>query len=275
MHSSHSAGSQDDPNESRLMDVALGRHRPRATSVGSLATQSSTTGHPSPTAATVTKAMPSLFSTPTQLRSHSPTSTSSPTFLSRADSIALHSRNSSQMHVSTDGPFQDPNAARIGQLDNRDPRSSPNHVGGQPQGPDLSAAPPSGSPLSLMQANRCDSSISSTSSMSALSSVRATPSSHMSMAVDQRAQRTLPPLSMLGLDVREKFSPGKSPSTSQSAPFLKSTFNPSTTSSSGRSPTLSLTFILRLKPRQGLSAHRLTAEILDHSYPGLQIRTMA
>ena len=218
--------------------MAFGRGR--ANSHGSVATHSSASGLPSPIAANVTEAPPSIFSGPPQFRSHSPTPGSPPTFFARRESNAPHSQNPSQVHVPSDRQFQDPHAARTVSLDGEEARSSSNRAVGQLQLSDMLGVRGRGSPLPTMQNLRRDSSKSSNSSPTSSgfsSSVTATPSSHTSLTSDQRVQRTLPPLSLLGLKVRDKeklFPASKSPSTAQPVTFLQPSFSSST--SSGGSP---------------------------------------
>ncbi len=210
--------------------MALGPRR--ANSFGSMATHSSVSGHTSPTASNVPKALPSIFSGPSQFKSYSPLSGSHPTFFARQVSNALQSRKPSQLHVPIDSSFPDLNTARIPPLENKELRSSSSHLVGQLQDHEMGGARGGGSPLTTMCSVHRDSTTSSNSSptSSAVSSnVAATPSSHTSLAVDQRAQIILPPLSMLGLKARDNvdlFPAGKSPP-AQPLSYLNPNFNPS------------------------------------------------
>ena len=206
------------------------RRAQRAESFGSMATHSSASGHPSPTAANVTKAFPSLFSGPPPFRPHSPTSASSPTYSAFKESNIPQPRNLPYLPLLADRPFSDP--ARVLSFDGRDPRSSPRHLASQPQAPDPPIVRSNGSPLASVQGSRGDSSRSSPSSLTSstvFGSGTATPTSLTSWSLDQRAQRTLPPLSAL-LGARDDLVVDGSPATAQPKPYLRPTFSSSTLS---------------------------------------------
>jgi len=206
-----------------------------------MATHSSVNGQISPTTSTVSKALPSIFSGSSQLRSYSPLSGSPPAFFARQVSNASQSRKPSQLHAPMDSSFLDFSTARTPPFETKEPRSSSSHLVGHLQ--DRGG----GSPLTTMYNAHRDSTRSSNSSptSSAVSStVAATPSSHTSLAMDQRTQITLPPLSMLGLKVGDNmdlFPAGKSPP-AQPLSYLNPNFNPSATQ--GKSPCFRYSFRL-------------------------------
>lgn len=205
--SSPSPGSQDEGNELR-------------------------SGHTSPIVSNVPRALPSSFSGPSQFKSHSPLSGSPPVFFARQASSASQSRKPSQLHVPIDTSFPDLNSARMSSLENKEPRSSSNHLVSQLQNHKMGGLRGGGSPPTTMYNVHHDSMRSSNSSPTSSgvsSTMAATPSSHTSLAVDHRVPITLPPLSLLGLKGRDNvdlFPTGKSPS-AQPLPYLNPSFNPS------------------------------------------------
>lgn len=213
--------------------MALGSRR--ANSFGSRATHSSVSGHTSPTAINVPRALPSIFSGSSQLHTNSPLSGSPPAFFARQVSNASQSRNRpSHFHVPMDTSSSDLNTARSPPLENKEPRSSSSHLISQLQDHEMGGLRGGGSSLTTMRSIHRDSTRSSNSSptLSAVSStLAATPSSHTSLAMDQRVPITLPPLSTLGLKVRDSvdlFPAGKSPP-AQPLPHLNPSFDSSAT----------------------------------------------
>lgn len=225
--SSHSAGSYD---ESNAENMAF--RRCRANSFGSIATHASIS--PSPTTAHASKAMPSIFSGHPQLRSHSPALGSPPAFFARQESNASQQRNAPQLHAPVGASFTDHLHARIAPPEIKDSRLSSMHLAGPLQESDSVGVRRGGSPLTAMlRHDSARSSNPSPTSSAASSNTTATPSSHTSLSMEHRAQRTLPPLSGLGMRVHDNgdFFPASKSPPAQPMPYLKPSFNLSAPSS--------------------------------------------
>lgn len=182
-------------------------------------------GHNLASASNISNALPSIFSGPSQHYSHSPLSGSPPVFFARQVS------KPSELHIPIDTSFPDLSSPRIPLLENKESRLLSNHLVGQLQDHEMGGLRGGGSPLTAMYSVHRDSARSSNSSptSSAVSStMAATPSSHTSLAMDQRGPITLPPLAMLRLKVRDNvdlFQVGKSPP-AQPLPYPNPSFSP-------------------------------------------------
>lgn len=172
----------------------------------------------------------------------------------RKQPFSSHTPTPSQLQLSSDG-----SQVRAGSLDSSQARSSAFAAG-----PDMLTA--KSSLLAMHMARQeSKSSTSSLTSSNILTNVATAPSSLGSLTSDQRAQRTLPPISSLGLETRD--SPGRSPGlTAQSVPFLKPSF--STSDSSSMSPRLLLPLSWAFRVRHcTLYCLLITLQLIFHSCP--------
>ena len=211
--------------------------RRRADSFGSTATYSSTSGHPSPTVASIGKPYYSNLADPPQLQPSSPTSHSTSTFLGRRDPAMPYLQSPSQLQFATDVSRRGL-SIRSNASDGSKGHLSSTSAAGLLQDRDVLRNSASSSPLTTMTKTNHESCKSSNSSpiSSAVSASATNPSSHHnSLNSDQRCLRALPPpfsSALKSLEYQGSFGSGPSPSNAQPTTYLRRSFSPS--SSSGR-----------------------------------------
>lgn len=233
--SSHSAGSREDSSvDPKATKVPPGRRR--ADSLGSLATYSSASSHPSPVVTAVVEPQPTLFQVPTYLRPLSSTSNSPPSILSRRDMTMPYHQGPPKLQSAVDSVQE--LSVRATAMESREPHCSSAHLAGFPYDSDPSGNRESNSPSTMAQRVNQESSRSSNSSPSPThSGYPAASSSQTSSTTDNRSQRTLPPLAAIKPgDKRVPFAPDLSSSAAPPAPYLRLSF------SSTNSPSMSSLF---------------------------------
>lgn len=243
-HSSHSAGSREDSNNVDSKSTKISLDRRRADSFGSTATYSSTSGHPSPTVASIGKPHLPNLQGPPQLRPPSPTSGLPPTFVGRRDPAMPYLQSPSQLHIVADVSGHGL-PMRSAALDVKERRLSSTSLAGLLQDSDMLRNRGSGSQSTTMQKVHQESSKSPNSSpTSSTVSPNATTASsqHTSLTSDQRSRRALPPPFPAGfkpLENQTPFASGISPPSAQPAPYLRPSFSSLTSSGNGHGSTIS------------------------------------